>query len=670
MELGTRRRSPSAQDHRPRTPRRRRPRGPPPGERRPRTPSESEQRGEERYHLDDRFGGTRHRECSDRRVRVEQTDPEHGVVDVSAPATGGSAPSATAGRCRSPMSRQHLQHAECEREAPPDSAHTTNGVSSATLSVRWYVRNRRTLRTSPALLDRRRRSWRSRRRAARDRPPHGPRLFPIAPSRRRCRPAWSAGPSFTPSPVIATTWPRARSTRAIRSFSSGVPGEHDAVAVDSAPSTSSSAGSSSRRARIALRRRRPTSRRSPPPSRDDRRSPSRPACPHAGSRDRLRDVRPRRVLESDEAEELEVRSASPRIVVGRATPVAARRRARADRARQRLVRSRPAPGPSMAQGSTLSGAPLTRHTPSAPALDMRRRRGSNGNRRSSRIVPLVGRDIIPSRRANASIAASIGSPTAVQRRPGGPRDPSSIERPTSGDPADGVDRSPRIRLRPGRGLVAVPWTRAVPRGVHTSTTAISFRVSVPVLSVQMNVVGAERLDRTPAGGRALCAAMRCAPIASDSVTVGSRPSGHQRHRDADREEEPVARRRVPTSNATHEERGPTPTAIAAIARTTRSSSWPSGVAAWLAAASAPRCRPGGSVPGRRDHFAGLAFDDERPRVHLSPARRRGRSPRQRRRRRSASAVARRRSEVGGDAVAGVEEHEIATTSSDASISTV
>ena len=25
---------------------------------------------------------------------------------------------------------------------PPESAHTTNGASSATLSVRWYVRNR------------------------------------------------------------------------------------------------------------------------------------------------------------------------------------------------------------------------------------------------------------------------------------------------------------------------------------------------------------------------------------------------------------------------------------------------------------------------------------------------------------------------------------------------
>ena len=43
----------------------------------------------------------------------------------------------------------------------------------------------------------------------------------------------SAGPSLTPSPVIATTWPRRCSARAMRSLSSGVdPGDHDAVAVE------------------------------------------------------------------------------------------------------------------------------------------------------------------------------------------------------------------------------------------------------------------------------------------------------------------------------------------------------------------------------------------------------------------------------------------------------
>ena len=53
-------------------------------------------------------------------------------------ALGGSAPSATADRVSVPMSRARIcRTPSASGKRPPDSTHTTNGVSSATLSVRW-----------------------------------------------------------------------------------------------------------------------------------------------------------------------------------------------------------------------------------------------------------------------------------------------------------------------------------------------------------------------------------------------------------------------------------------------------------------------------------------------------------------------------------------------------
>ena len=58
-----------------------------------------------------------------------------------------------------------------------------------------------------------------------------------------------------------------------------------------------------------------------------------------------------------------------------------------------------------------------------------------------------------------------------------------------------------------------------------SRTVISFLVSVPVLSVQMTVVQPSVSTEESFLMSALRPAMRWTPMASDRVTVGSRPSG-------------------------------------------------------------------------------------------------------------------------------------------------
>ena len=58
-----------------------------------------------------------------------------------------------------------------------------------------------------------------------------------------------------------------------------------------------------------------------------------------------------------------------------------------------------------------------------------------------------------------------------------------------------------------------------------SRTVISFWVSVPVLSVQMTVVQPSVSTAERRLISALRLAMRCTPMARDSVTVGSSPSG-------------------------------------------------------------------------------------------------------------------------------------------------
>ena len=119
-------------------------------------------------------------------------------------------------------------------------------------------------------------------------------------------------------------------------------------------------------------------------------------------------------------------------------------------------------------------------------------------------------------------------------------------------------------------------TLSSPAGVQTSTAFIRFWVSVPVLSVQMKVVEPRVSTASRFRTSALRCAIRCAPTARDSVTVGSRPSGTSAtitpmaNRNASRQEMPT--KRESTKNST-----PMPRAIAAVMRTIRCSSSASGL---------------------------------------------------------------------------------------------
>ena len=151
-----------------------------------------------------------------------------------------------------------------------------------------------------------------------------------------------------------------------------------------------------------------------------------------------------------------------------------------------------------------------------------------------------------------------------------------------------------------------------PAGVKTSTAFIRFWVSVPVLSVQMKVVEPRVSTASRLRTSALRAAIRCAPMARDSVTVGSRPSGTSAtvtpmaNRKASRQE-------MPTKQGKKKNSTPMPRAIAAVTRTIRRSSSASGVGG---ASTSPGqgCdfgEPG--VPARaRDHGLRLAVDQEGP----------------------------------------------------------
>ena len=122
------------------------------------------------------------------------------------------------------------------------------------------MRNRRTLRTSPGPARPRPRCWRSRRRAARGRRPRGRRRCPERPIATPMSASCSAGASLTPSPVIATTWPRDRRARAMRSLSSGRdPGDHEAVVVEMGGQMRSRAGRSAPVSTGSPGRLRPTS---------------------------------------------------------------------------------------------------------------------------------------------------------------------------------------------------------------------------------------------------------------------------------------------------------------------------------------------------------------------------------------------------------------------------
>ena len=234
--------------------------------------------------------------------------------------------------------------------------------------------------------------------------------FPIAtPMFASC----SAGASFTPSPVIATTWPRRRSATAMRSLSSG---ETRATTTPSWSTISPSAWSSA--GRSALVRTGSPSRRSPTSvamaaavsgwspvimARRTwaRRQASTASCT-SGRGGSSMPTRPSRVSPC---------SASASVSTG---PGVASRRATASTRRPRLViadTSALAAATSTQRGSTASGAPFTSTSPST-TTDIRRRWWSNGKRATSGRARRSASVSRPRRWANASIAASVGSPWA------------------------------------------------------------------------------------------------------------------------------------------------------------------------------------------------------------------------------------------------------------------
>ncbi len=156
--------------------------------------------------------------------------------------------------------------------------------------------------------------------------------------------------------------------------------------------------------------------------------------------------------------------------------------------------------------------------------------------------------------------------------------------------------------------------------------------------------------------------MRCAPMASDSVTVGSSPSRHDRDGDADREEEPVRRRRADEKGDQEE-----PDADADGDRRDASARRGSARgAAGVGSRAAARVRP--AMPASRvlDPVAmttrtGLALDDEAARVDtVSPTVGMcGHALTGQRRRVDREGVDRLEREIGRDAVARREQHDVA-----------
>ncbi len=169
----------------------------------------------------------------------------------------------------------------------------------------------------------------------------------------------------------------------------------------------------------------------------------------------------------------------------------------------------------------------------------------------------------------------MGSPTATHVSP------DCTTRPLEQRAAITAHARTASRTARSASMVAVgsypsPTTRARPAGVHASTTAMRFSVRVPVLSVHTKVVDPSVSTDSSRRTSACRCAMRCAPIASDKVTVGSRPSG------TNATVTPIANRNpsradVPMRSASTKNTTPTPTAMNAIVRTTRASSRASGV---------------------------------------------------------------------------------------------
>ena len=144
------------------------------------------------------------------------------------------------------------------------------------------------------------------------------------------------------------------------------------------------------------------------------------------------------------------------------------------------------------------------------------------------------------RRAKHVRAASIGSPWAIQRPSRSTASPVEHRRATPAT-SDGSERV-GLAVDDAVGLVALTLDPHRAGGVHTSTTLISLRVNVPVLSVQMNVV--EPSVSTASSRRTKAAGGTCAaPDRERQRDGGQQPLRHERHGDADREQEAVRCRR-------------------------------------------------------------------------------------------------------------------------------
>ncbi len=169
----------------------------------------------------------------------------------------------------------------------------------------------------------------------------------------------------------------------------------------------------------------------------------------------------------------------------------------------------------------------------------------------------------------------MGSPRATHAPPAKRARPVEARAPARA-------RSARARRASGvadtvpSGSYPAPETVAVPEGVQAATTAISLQVSVPVLSVQMNVVDPSVSTDSRWRTSAWRAAIRWAPSASESVTVGRRPSGTRATVTPTAKRNPL-RAPKPKSQAIRKNADPTASATAATTRTTRSSSIVSGL---------------------------------------------------------------------------------------------
>jgi hypothetical protein len=221
------------------------------------------------------------------------------------------------------------------------------------------------------------------------------------------------------------------------------------------------------------------------------------------------------------------------------------------------------------RANTASVAPLT-NSRSPATMDIRRHLGSKGKRLVAGTSRACLATSTPSRRAKTSSATSMGSPCPTQPPSRWQTRPLEHRAATSAASRIAGRACASARTVP-TGSYPTPSIAAEPSGVQTSSTDILFSVNVPVLSVQMKVVEPSVSTDSSLRTSACRAALRCAPIASASVTVGSKPSGTRATVTPTANKKPSLSR-IPTSTAIIRNTAPTAEATRAITRTTRLSS--------------------------------------------------------------------------------------------------